>query len=101
MSKHKSTGGLGFKDFRDFNMALLGKQGWRLATKSEGLASRLYKARYFPTVNFFESKIGQQFQICLEKHMGSKISSYVWGKMDYWLRNFNQYFGTTMVARRR
>lgn len=58
MSKHKSTGGLGFRDFRDFNMALLGKQGWRLATKTEGLTSRLYKARYFPTENFFTAKLG-------------------------------------------
>lgn len=58
MSKHKSTGGLGFRDVRDFNLALLGKQGWRLASKPEGLASRLYKARYFPAGNFFDEKLG-------------------------------------------
>lgn len=48
LCKHKSTGGLGFRNFRDFNMALLGKQGWHFLTKPNSLVSRLYKARYFP-----------------------------------------------------
>lgn len=55
MSTHKSTGGLGFRDFRDFNLAMLGKQGWWFLTKSCSLVSQLYKARYFPGSNILES----------------------------------------------
>ncbi|KAL8126997.1 hypothetical protein AgCh_014061 [Apium graveolens] len=58
LSRHKSVGGMGFQDFKDFNLALLGKQGWHFLTKSSSLVSRVYKARYFPTVNFLEAKIG-------------------------------------------
>lgn len=29
MARHKSTCGLVFKNFRDFNLAMLGKQAWR------------------------------------------------------------------------
>ncbi|KAL8148706.1 hypothetical protein AgCh_005895 [Apium graveolens] len=58
LSRHKSVGGMGFQDFKDFNLALLGKQGWHILTKPSSLVSRVYKARYFPTVNFLEAKIG-------------------------------------------
>lgn len=57
LSKHKSVVGLGFRDFRDFNLALLGKQGWRLASYPENFASKVYKARYFPDSNFLDSDL--------------------------------------------
>lgn len=49
LCKHKSTGGLGFRNFRDFNLALLAKQGWRFLTKPNSLVSKVYKSRYFPS----------------------------------------------------
>ncbi|KAL8116398.1 hypothetical protein AgCh_022771 [Apium graveolens] len=58
LSKHKSKGGIGFRDFRDFNLALPGKQGWRLATQTDRLAGKVYKARYFSDCHFFNSKLG-------------------------------------------
>lgn len=58
MSKHKSVGGLGFRNLHDFNLALLGKQGWRFVTRPQSLASKIYKARYFPDEHFFEAKLG-------------------------------------------
>lgn len=58
LSKHKSNGGMGFRDFREFNLALLGKQAWRLATQTKTLASKVYKARYFADCHFFDSKLG-------------------------------------------
>lgn len=43
----KDEGGLGFKDLRDFNTAMLGKQFWRLIEKPNTLFSRVFKGRYF------------------------------------------------------
>lgn len=58
LAKNKAVGGMGFRNFRDFNMAMLGKQGWRLATKPESLSFRVYKARYYADSNFMEAKLG-------------------------------------------
>lgn len=58
LSKHKDAGGLGFRNFRDFNIAMLGKQAWRFLTMPESLATKVYKARYFADGNFLESSLG-------------------------------------------
>ena len=57
MSKKKSSGGMGFRNVHDFNVALLGKQGWRLLHFAEKLVSRVYKARYYPHRSFFNAKL--------------------------------------------
>jgi hypothetical protein len=44
----KSCGGLGFKDLRLFNQALLARQAWRLVEFPDSLCARLMKARYYP-----------------------------------------------------
>ena len=44
MSKKKSYGGLSFSNLRDFNVALLGKHGWRLIVHPKCLVSRIFKA---------------------------------------------------------
>ncbi|KAL8090281.1 hypothetical protein AgCh_039666 [Apium graveolens] len=58
LCKHKSTGGLDFRDFRSFNLAMLGKQGWRFLSNPDSLVSRVYKARYFREGNFLVAKLG-------------------------------------------
>ena len=54
----KSCGGMGFKKIKQFNMALLVKQGWRLQTEHNSLVYRVLKARYFPHSNFIHASIG-------------------------------------------
>ena len=56
----KDQGGLGFKDLKKFNLALLAKQGWRLQTNSSSLFYRVYKAKYFPGCDFIDAKMGKQ-----------------------------------------
>ncbi|XP_060960616.1 uncharacterized protein LOC133031194 [Cannabis sativa] len=37
LSRHKSKGGLGFRNLRDYNLSLLGKQAWQLLQKTDSL----------------------------------------------------------------
>lgn len=58
MTKHKTLGGMGFRDFRDFNLAMLGKQGWRFISNLNSLVTKLYKAGYFVDTDFLNSVLG-------------------------------------------
>ena len=52
MCEPKCDGGLGFKNLKWFNKALLAKQGWHLQMGGESLVYRVLKAKYFPTRDF-------------------------------------------------
>lgn len=54
----KSRGGIGFRDMKEFNTAMLAKQGWILLQEKTSLAYSLLKAKYFPNCNFMEATIG-------------------------------------------
>ncbi|XP_058783149.1 uncharacterized protein LOC131657807 [Vicia villosa] len=54
----KEEGGLGFRDFRAFNMAMVAKQGWFIMSNPQALVSRVFKARYFPRTTFFDATLG-------------------------------------------
>uniref|UniRef100_A0A803NVG6 Uncharacterized protein n=1 Tax=Cannabis sativa TaxID=3483 RepID=A0A803NVG6_CANSA len=56
--RHKHKGGLGFKDLRQYNIALLGKQAWRLLVHDSTLVSKVFKARYFPNGSFLSASLG-------------------------------------------
>lgn len=58
LSRHKINGGLGFHDFNDFNVALLGKLAWRFISSPGSLVSRLFKAKYFSKGSFFDAVLG-------------------------------------------
>ena len=56
----KSEGGMGFKDLKAFNLALLAKQGWRLSKNSDSLTHRVFKAKYFAGSSFLEAQVGKK-----------------------------------------
>ncbi|KAJ9554109.1 hypothetical protein OSB04_018154 [Centaurea solstitialis] len=92
-------GGLGFRDFTAFNLAMLGKQGWRLVLNSSSLVSRILKAKYYPKKEFLEAQLGHSpsyiwrsiwhSQLALQKGIRWKVgngrSINIW--KDPWLRD--------------
>jgi hypothetical protein len=48
LTRKKCGGGLGFKDLRIFNRALLARQAWRLIQFPDSLCARLLKTKYYP-----------------------------------------------------
>ena len=58
MCKPKSVGGIGFKKIHDFNIAMLGKQCWKLMTDPHSLVARILKARYYPRSSFTDASVG-------------------------------------------
>ena len=60
----KEIWGIGFKK-HDFNIAMLGKQAWRLTMDNFSLVSRIFIAHYYHSTTFLEADIGLN-------------SSYIW-----------------------
>ena len=65
LSQPKNEGGMGFRDLRSYNLAMLGKQGWRLMHEKDLLLYKCFKARYFPRCHFLDATV-------------SPNSSFVW-----------------------
>jgi hypothetical protein len=54
LARPKFPGGVGFRDLKVFNQALLARQAWRLLQFPDSLCSRLPKAKYYPTSNLLD-----------------------------------------------
>lgn len=54
----KDFGGMGFRKIQEFNLALLGKQAWRIHINLDLLVSKIFKSRYFPKMSFLEADVG-------------------------------------------
>lgn len=60
MGKPKEKGGLGYRDFESFNLALLAKQGWRLIQYPNSLVARIYKEKYYSQCTLLEIPLGKR-----------------------------------------
>ncbi|KAJ8765399.1 hypothetical protein K2173_012096 [Erythroxylum novogranatense] len=54
----KKFKGLGYRELRHFNLALLAKQGWRILKFPNSIVSSILKARYFPYTDFISADLG-------------------------------------------
>lgn len=59
MCTSKEEGGLGFRELKQFNLAMLAKQGWRLVNNDNPLVTNMMKARYFPNGDFLNATLGE------------------------------------------
>lgn len=95
----KALGGMGFRDLRNFNKAMLGKQGWRLMVNPDSLCARVLKGRYYHDGDFLSSTrrkhASHTWQAILAgrevllqgliKRIGDGASTNIW--RDRWLPN--------------
>ncbi|XP_074314415.1 uncharacterized protein LOC141649629 [Silene latifolia] len=93
----KGMGGMGFRDFHLFNLALIGKQVWRLLTDTEGLWARMMRARYYPNGNIMTAELGynpsytwrgilearRAMENGLRRRIGDGLSTRIW--VDAWI----------------
>ncbi|XP_042958083.1 uncharacterized protein LOC122293615 [Carya illinoinensis] len=100
LSYSKEAGGLGFRDFRSFNLALLAKQGWRILQNPSSLAAMVLKQKYFPKTSFLDATLGARPSfawrgVCagleilregLVWRVGSGHNINIW--KDWWLTSF-------------
>lgn len=97
MTQPKAMGGLGFKDFELFNMAMLAKQAWHILQEPGSLSARLLRSIYYSNTTILEATIGnhpsQIWRVLLEgrdvmkqgliKRIGNGQSAKIW--VDNWL----------------
>ncbi|XP_075654672.1 uncharacterized protein LOC142624806 [Castanea sativa] len=56
----KKEGGMGFRDLRAFNLALLVKQGWQIQQNPRSMVHRVVKAKYFGGSSFKDAQMGNR-----------------------------------------
>lgn len=90
---------MGFRDLRCFNLAMLGKQGWRLLIRADSLCARVLKGRYFHDSDFVHARrkkhasntwqailAGREaLQTGLVRRVVDGVSTEIW--TDKWLSN--------------
>ncbi|XP_039685651.1 uncharacterized protein [Medicago truncatula] len=85
LSVPKVFGGMGVKGLKAFNMAMVGKQAWKLVSSPESLITRLLKAKYFPRSDYFGASIG---------HNPTYVWRSIWSAKDVIRRGFQWSIGT-------
>jgi hypothetical protein len=59
LGQTKETGGLGYRDLENFNLALLAKRGWRFIQNLYFLVAKVFQEKYFPSMTFLEAGLGR------------------------------------------
>lgn len=57
MGLAKEIGGLGFRDFKSFKLAMLAKQSWRMLKNPKSLPAKAFKQKYYPQRDLFEATL--------------------------------------------
>lgn len=72
MCSSKRKGGMGFRDFRSFNLALLCKQVWRFLTNTNTLCYRVFKSKYFPNGDLLSTNVSNTASFVWRSVMASR-----------------------------
>lgn len=94
LCRSKLDGGIGFRDFKAFNTALVGKNWWRILKQPNSLLSRVFRSVYFPQTSLLMAK---KHSLCLDEHLPFKVDVWGGGKVDSW-RWSNHWFMEGQMA---
>ncbi|KAL8548177.1 hypothetical protein ACS0TY_007485 [Phlomoides rotata] len=106
----KELGGRSFRNLHFFNLAFLGKMGWRLLSDQEALVCRILKARYYPNCSFLDAGLGgnpsfswssiHAVQDLIRRGVRWKVGDghlfSLW--FDPWIRDDSNFFITSLVV---
>jgi len=73
LSVPKNFGGMGFKSLRAFNLAMIGKQAWKLISNPNALIAQLLNVKYYPHSDYFSASI---------RHNPSYVWSSLWNARE-------------------
>lgn len=76
----KEGGGLEFKKLREFNIARLVKQAWRLMNNTNPLVPALVKARYYTNDEFLDASVRINPSFMLRSIMAAQDVMKQWGR---------------------
>ncbi|XP_021751079.1 uncharacterized protein LOC110716751 [Chenopodium quinoa] len=68
----KKEGGLGFRNMKIFNEALLAKQAWCILSNEDSFVARVLKGKYFPHTTLMEAKIQANASYTWRSIMGAR-----------------------------
>ena len=72
LCRPKEDKGMGFKDLKALNLALLAKQGWQLLQNQSTLFHQVFKAKYFEHSTFLKAKLGNHPSFAWRSIMAAK-----------------------------
>uniref|UniRef100_A0A2N9JBI5 CCHC-type domain-containing protein n=1 Tax=Fagus sylvatica TaxID=28930 RepID=A0A2N9JBI5_FAGSY len=72
LARSKKVGGMGFRDLKLFNSALLARQCWRLLHNPHSLVFRVLKSKYFPNSSFLEAKMSPTASYAWKSLLGAR-----------------------------
>ena len=72
LCKPKVEWGMGFKDLKAFNLALLAKQGWCLMQNQNSLVHQVFKAKYFANDTFLDAQLSKRPSFAWRSIMAAK-----------------------------
>ncbi|KAL0361161.1 UNVERIFIED_CONTAM: putative mitochondrial protein [Sesamum radiatum] len=68
----REEGGMGFRELKMFNTAMLAKQGWRILKRPDSMLTRVLKGKYFSSQCFLDAQLGTRPSLTWRSYIGAR-----------------------------